>query len=103
MDYSTKTESKIAIPLNIEIVNIKLSKLLEIKNERSEYIITNGDKKLSTDKISKTFAKFRDKSELKWEVNPPSFHEIRSLSARLYTETMGTDFAKNYLVISQLK
>lgn len=92
-----KTGSKIAIPLNIEIANIKLSKLFELKNERSEYIITNGDKKLTTDKISKTFAKFRDKSELKWEGNPPSFHEIRSLSARLYTEAMGTDFAKKLL------
>ncbi|MFS1539830.1 MAG: tyrosine-type recombinase/integrase, partial [Candidatus Phlomobacter fragariae] len=85
--------------LNIKylIFNIKLSETLGFKKTNSEYIITDEGKKISTNKISKGFAKFRYKSKLTWEGNPPSFHEIRSLSARLYTEKMGGDFAQKLL------
>lgn len=39
----------------------------------------------------------RNKSELSWDGAPPSFHEIRSLSARLYTEKMGYEFTRKLL------
>lgn len=36
------------------------------------------------DSISKKFALCRDRTGLTWDKNPPTYHEIRSLSARLY-------------------
>ncbi|PAV09218.1 hypothetical protein CBG25_03180 [Arsenophonus sp. ENCA] len=48
-------------------------------------------------RISTEFTRFRDKTKLTWEGSPPSFHEIRSLSARLYTEKMGSNFAQKLL------
>ncbi|HGJ5899562.1 tyrosine-type recombinase/integrase, partial [Arsenophonus apicola] len=92
-----KTGTKIAIPLNIEIINIKLSTLIKVNESNSEYIINDKSKKFSLEKISKNFAKLRDKTQLSWEGLPPSFHEIRSLSARLYTEKMGSQFAQKLL------
>jgi integrase len=40
--------------------------------------------------ISGGFATARDKSGLQWEA-PPSFHEMRSLSGRLYAEQKGVN------------
>ncbi|WP_083764713.1 tyrosine-type recombinase/integrase [Sodalis glossinidius] len=34
---------------------------------------------------------------LTWERNPPPFHEIRSLAARLYTDEKGRDYAQKLL------
>ncbi|HGJ5869470.1 site-specific integrase [Arsenophonus nasoniae] len=92
-----KTETKITIPLNIEIINIRLSDIIKINEHDSEYIINDTGKKVSIEKISKGFAKLRDKTNLTWEGTPPSFHEIRSLSARLYTEKNGSEFARKLL------
>ncbi|MBG6241737.1 MAG: integrase, partial [Candidatus Symbiopectobacterium sp. Dall1.0] len=47
--------------------------------------------------ISTAFLRARRISELIWERNPPSFHEIRSLSARLYTDEKGRDYAQKLL------
>lgn len=52
---------------------------------------------LIEDSISKAFTIARDKTSLKWEKSPPSFHEIRSLAARLYAEEKGNDFAQKVL------
>lgn len=47
------------------------------------------------DTVSKSFAKARDLSELEWEgKEPPTFHEIRSLSIRVWKELIGKDFAQ---------
>lgn len=92
-----KTETKIAIHLKIEIVNIKLSRILGFSKNNSEYIVNNEGKKVSTEKISRKFAKLRDKTNITWDGSPPSFHEIRSLSARLYTEENGSEFARKML------
>ncbi|MFS1583879.1 MAG: tyrosine-type recombinase/integrase [Candidatus Arsenophonus phytopathogenicus] len=92
-----------AIPLDIEIENMKLDDVLKNINKNSQFVISKNGKQLTTTKISVQFAKTRDKTNLVWEGTSPSFHEIRSLSARLYTKSMGTDFAKNYLGINQLK
>ncbi|WP_339038280.1 hypothetical protein [Serratia symbiotica] len=49
--------------------------------------------------MSKWFAKSRELTLLSWSGSPPSFHEIRSLSARLYTESISGDgeFAQKLL------
>ncbi|MFW0014583.1 MAG: tyrosine-type recombinase/integrase [Arsenophonus endosymbiont of Dermacentor nuttalli] len=58
----------------------------------SEYIINDKGKKVSIEKISRGFASVRNKAELSWDGAPSSFHEIRSLSVRLYKEKMGHKF-----------
>jgi integrase len=47
--------------------------------------------------MARGFAKARELSGITWEKEPPSFHELRSLSARLYTEEKGTEFAQRLL------
>ncbi|MDR5611417.1 MULTISPECIES: tyrosine-type recombinase/integrase [unclassified Arsenophonus] len=92
-----KTGAKIAIPLDIELYGIKLSDILADCKNNSEFVININGNKITVEKISKEFRRFRDISQLKWKGEPPSFHEIRSLSARLYTEKMGSDFARKLL------
>ncbi|MFS1564419.1 MAG: tyrosine-type recombinase/integrase [Candidatus Arsenophonus phytopathogenicus] len=92
-----KTGAKIAISLKVEIIGIKLSTILKINKNNSEYIINDSDKKVSIEKISKGFAKVRNQTKLLWDGVPPTFHEIRSLSARLYTEKMGGEFVRKLL------
>ncbi|WP_255653921.1 tyrosine-type recombinase/integrase [Arsenophonus apicola] len=92
-----KTGAKIAIPLDIELYGIKLSKTIADCVNNSEFVINNNGNKITVERISKEFRRFRDISQLNWVGEPPSFHEIRSLSARLYTETMGSNFAQKLL------
>lgn len=48
--------------------------------------------------LSAAFAEARDKSGLSWpDRTPPTFHEIRSLSARLWAAERGKDFAQAIL------
>ncbi|WP_320412382.1 tyrosine-type recombinase/integrase [Candidatus Regiella insecticola] len=47
--------------------------------------------------LSNGFADSREQSSLKWQGTPPSFHEIRSLSARLHSEARSKDFAQKLL------
>ncbi|HGJ5878721.1 MAG TPA: tyrosine-type recombinase/integrase, partial [Arsenophonus nasoniae] len=92
-----KTGVKIAIPLKIEILDIKLSTIIKLMKNDSEFLISHKGKCVSFAKISKTFTRFRNKTNLTWEGTPPSFHEIRSLSARLYKESLGGDFTQKLL------
>ncbi|WP_440867394.1 tyrosine-type recombinase/integrase [Symbiopectobacterium purcellii] len=46
---------------------------------------------------SPAFREARNASGLTWERNAPSFHEIRSLAARLYTDEKGKDYAQKLL------
>jgi integrase len=63
---------------------------------------------LHADTITKGFMAARNRTALLWEpkvdkagkeipVTPPTFHEIRSLAARLYTEQCGKDFSQALL------
>ncbi|HGJ5863862.1 MAG TPA: tyrosine-type recombinase/integrase, partial [Arsenophonus nasoniae] len=92
-----KTETKIAIPLDIEIESIGLNETLEKINHEADFVITKNKKQITVARISAEFTKFRDKTKLVWKGSPPSFHEIRSLSARLYTEKMGSEFTRKLL------
>lgn len=92
-----KTGTKLNIPLSLEIIGIRLSNTIKNNKNNSEYVINDDGKKISAERISKRFSKARDLTNLKWEGSPPSFHEIRSLSARLYTEKNGSEFTRKLL------
>ncbi|MFS1583972.1 MAG: tyrosine-type recombinase/integrase, partial [Candidatus Arsenophonus phytopathogenicus] len=92
-----KTETKLNIPLSLEIIGIRLSNIIKNNKNNSEYVINDDGKKISAERISKRFSKARDLTNLIWEGTPPSFHEIRSLSARLYTEKNGSEFTRKLL------
>ncbi|EAA6491013.1 integrase, partial [Salmonella enterica] len=54
----------------------------------------NRGDQVSTSSLTSTFKKARDRSGLKWDKgSPPTFHEQRSLSERLYRE-QGVDTQK---------
>ncbi|MBB5414037.1 tyrosine-type recombinase/integrase [Paraburkholderia atlantica] len=102
---------KLRIPLDLRLdaVNLRLSDVLKqcrdnvatknvIHYVRANATIRPGDSpKLGS--ISEGFAKFRDEAEIAVEdgKQPPSFHEIRSLAARLYTEQYDAEFAQALL------
>ncbi|WP_339053507.1 tyrosine-type recombinase/integrase [Arsenophonus endosymbiont of Crataerina pallida] len=92
-----KTETKIAIPLDLEIESTKLINILKNINHVADFVITKNKKQITAVRISTEFTKFRDKTKLAWDGSPPSFHEIRSLSARLYTEKNGSEFTRKLL------
>ncbi|WP_074167989.1 tyrosine-type recombinase/integrase [Candidatus Arsenophonus triatominarum] len=92
-----KTETKIAIPLDIGIESMKLNDILKNINHDADFVIIKNKKQIKTVKISTEFTKLRDKTKLVWKGSPPSFHEIRSLSARLYTEKIGSEFTRKLL------
>ena len=93
--FQQKIENKIAIPFDIE--NMKLRNILKNINQYSEFVISTKNKKITPEKTSIQFVKIRDKINSKWEGSSPSFHEIRSLSARLYTDKMNSDLAQKLL------
>lgn len=53
--------------------------------------------KIQPEQITRHFNLARDKTNLTWDKNPPTFHELRSLSSRLYTEERGKDFSQALL------
>jgi len=106
-----KTKAKLKIPLGLTLDAAGLSLDTIIRrcrdNVASKSMVhiseARGGAKVGTSlslgHISMTFAKFRDEAEIPLEEGktPPSFHEIRSLSARLYTKQYGKDFAQALL------
>ena len=94
-----KTGSRVAIDtshgLNAIGKTIKdvLGELEAFKDEGGHVIPVSGGR----DKLSRAFLKSRSASKLKWEGTAPSFHEIRSLSARLYKEENDGDFSQRLL------
>lgn len=102
-----KTGMRIAIPLDLrlEAANLCLGEVIErcrVLNE-SDYIINTtrryheGDIPLRPDALTKSFAKARKAASLDLGDNPPSFHEIRSLASRLYSNEKGEEFAQRLL------
>ncbi|HEY0834656.1 MAG TPA: phage integrase Arm DNA-binding domain-containing protein [Azospirillum sp.] len=99
-----KTGAKVCIPLalRLQVVNWSVGEVIARCKDKvlSPYFLHHsafagrakpGDKiRLQT--ITNWFAEARDKTGRNWPdgMEPPSFHEIRSLSARLYAE-QGTD------------
>lgn len=98
---SARTNRPIAIPLDIRL-NVLGVSLRDVLAERtgvlSPYLLHHtqnhgnapAGSPVFVDRISKTFAAARDLAGLVGE-NPVTFHEIRSLAARLYKEQGGVD------------
>ncbi|MBE7930395.1 tyrosine-type recombinase/integrase, partial [Escherichia coli] len=52
---------------------------------------------LSSGTVSRYFMRARKASGLSFEGDPPTFHELRSLSARLYEKQISDKFAQHLL------
>lgn len=101
-----KTGMKLAIPLSLRCNELEIS-LREVINRCRDMIVspyilhihhTTGKAKrggqVSSASITASFSHVRDRSGLKWtEGTPPTFHEQRSLSERLY-RAQGIDTQK---------
>ncbi|MGL9724566.1 tyrosine-type recombinase/integrase [Sodalis sp. (in: enterobacteria)] len=67
-------------------------------NHGASHIVADDKHSMFAKKtISVAFMKARRASGLTWDDTAPSFHEIRSLAARLYTEEKGKDYAQKLL------
>lgn len=95
-----KTGAKVCIPLalKLEAIGLSLAEVIErcrdaviapcfLHHSRHVGRAKPGDA-IRGHTLSAFFAEARDLSGIRWEdcKTPPSFHELRSLSARLYTE-----------------
>lgn len=94
-----KTGSRIAIPLSIQCkaINITLSEIISMCRDSivSPYLLHHHHSvarakrggRIQEQTITGAFSAARDASGIKWkEGTPPTFHEQRSLSERLYRE-----------------
>lgn len=84
-----KTGAKIALPLNLYCEKLDMT-LEYVVNEictGKKYLIENSGNQVKLFSVTEYFSKFRDIvffDSKYWSGNPPSFHEIRSISERLY-------------------
>ncbi|EEP9290045.1 tyrosine-type recombinase/integrase [Salmonella enterica] len=102
-----KTGMKIAIPLTLSLKAVGLQLEAVIRRcqqySRTDFLISAGKRKNSPDGsihpdgLTKKFVAARKLSGLKFSDNPPTFHELRSLSGRLYAEEFSENFAQNLL------
>lgn len=97
-----KTGVKLAIPVSIRIEDMGkcLSDTLDKcrKSSGAETIISSArGEPLSSGTVSRYFMRARKESGLSFSGEPPTFHEIRSLSARLYEKQISERFAKHLL------
>lgn len=94
-----KTGSRLSIDTSHGLTAINktikqvLNELEVFKDDGGFVIPVSGGR----DKLSRAFLKSRESSKLKWEGTAPSFHEIRSLSARLYKEENDGEFSQRLL------
>ncbi|WP_440864599.1 tyrosine-type recombinase/integrase [Symbiopectobacterium purcellii] len=86
---------------HIDCLNLCLADVLNqfrrLNNGRAHIVANAKYKQFAAKTISAAFLKARRISGLIWERKPPSFHEIRSLSARLYTDEKGKEYAQKLL------
>lgn len=85
----SKTGSKIAIPTSLRLDCIGLS-IQDVLNEMNNHFDTVCN--VPTVTLRRYFSKSLPDME-----NKPTFHEIRSLAARLYEEEKGAEFTKKLL------
>lgn len=101
-----KTGMKLRIPLDVGIAGLTVGSVIKacrdnvvsrwlVHHQRPRTLSKPGDQ-IWKDTISKAFARARDLAGVKAEngKTPPTFHEIRSLSIRLYAEAYGPEFAQ---------
>lgn len=106
-----KTKAKIRIPVAVKLDVIGLSLEDVIRRCRDRFVsrsMLHYNKKASgrdagdpvtSQALTKYFRLCREKSQITWEEGktPPTFHELRSLSARLYSDQYTEDFARAIL------
>lgn len=93
-----KTGARIRISLStrIEKLDLCLKDVLEgLKKVNGSQEKILGGKAART--IAAQFRQARDLSGLAWESDPPPFHEIRSLSGRIYAKERGNDYTQAIL------
>ncbi|OCG58793.1 tyrosine-type recombinase/integrase [Gilliamella sp. Nev3-1] len=86
-----KTNEKIALPLNLYCEKMNMTLEYAIKNicTGNIYLIENNGQQVQPFSLTRYFAELRDivfYDRKKWSGDPASFHELRSLSERLYRE-----------------
>lgn len=86
-----KTGSMIALPLNLvcEKLNMNLDCVINKICSGKNYLIESANRPITSTKLTTIFATVRDivfYDARYWNGAPPSFHEIRSLSERLYRQ-----------------
>lgn len=86
-----KTGSKVAIPLSLGIKSIdySINDVLNLIDRSSDKICGNTTAKTLRGKFIEALPEYLE--------NKPTFHEIRSLSARLYEDEKNAEFAKKIL------
>jgi len=99
-----KTGAMLSIPLSLTLPSfgLRLSTVVDRCRlvSRSDFLISSGKRKNSQDGsihpdgLTKKFVAARNLTGLKFSENPPTFHEIRSLSGRLYEAEYGKEFAQ---------
>lgn len=99
-----KTGAMLSIPLSLTLpsVGLRLGTVVDRCRlvSRSDFLISSGMRKNSQygsihpDGLTKKFVAARNLTGLKFSENPPTFHEIRSLSGRLYEAEYGKEFAQ---------
>lgn len=98
-----KTGAKITLPLDLSIQGMSLESLLEecwkLSAGREYILVSRKGEKIAQRTMTNYFTKSRQLTTLSWGEGkePPSFHEIRSLSARLYTDAHSGEFAQHLL------
>ncbi|WP_261227664.1 tyrosine-type recombinase/integrase [Serratia entomophila] len=102
-----KTGMMLSLPLDLELkaVGLQLGAVIDRCRRASttDFLLSAGIRKnspdgsLHPDGLTKKFVAARKASRLDFEENPPTFHEIRSLSGRLYEKEKGKDFAQKLL------
>lgn len=102
-----KTGMKIALPLSLGLpcVRLRLGTVIDRCKlvSRTDFLISSGIRKNSPDGsihpdgLTKKFSAARKLTGIDFGENPPTFHEIRSLSGRLYKEIYGEEFAQKLL------
>lgn len=98
-----KTGAKITIPVELSIAGVSLERLIEecwqLSAGREFILVSRKGEKIAQRTMTDYFTKSRRLTSLSWDSDkePPSFHEIRSLSARLHTDARGGEFAQHLL------
>lgn len=98
-----KSGNKLAIDMTVTLecrgisLDDVIKKCYSVYGECDNLIASSFGKEISTTTVSRGFVKARESTSITWGDNPPSFHEIRSLAARLYTDEKGGEFAQRLL------
>lgn len=96
---------KVAIPLELQIAGFSLqATIASTRNVVSQYLVhhikqagrAKVGNKIREHTIAEEFAAIREEVGIVGD-NPPTIHEIRSLSARLYKDKYGEEFAQALL------